>query len=210
VLLALSIFAVLLILLLGGFTGAARTLDGVTGKERELRRTAGALDRIFTDLSGAVDTSRIAAIRFECRSDTLAGFAASSVQFASFSGGADNSTRPATRLCKVRYSARLSEGGDRLDLVRERADLPLVENRLPAREGRLAAGIRGFEVLLYDGKEWKKEWPSGGGGGGTLPTRVAVTITDGEGRPFRRVVAIPLAGREADLLHSGRRPVSSP
>jgi len=74
----------------------------------------------------------------------------------------------------------------------------------------VAEGLRGFRIELYNGTTWVKEWPSGGGAKTAMPKKAAVTLVDASGATYRREVAIPLAGQEANVTWSGRRRLGTP
>jgi hypothetical protein len=49
-----------------------------------------------------------------------------------------------------------------------------------------------------------------GGAKTALPKKAAVTLVDARGETYRREVAIPLAGQEANVTWSGRRRPAGP
>lgn len=206
ILVTLAIFATLLTLLLSAFTGAARTREALADRSRAFRQVGIVIDRIGSDIEGAVSSARRPETALTCKEDQFSGKPAATLVFTAFSVPETTGSRPSSDLVKVKYYTVLSEDGSYLELYREQADLPLVENRMDTRRVRMAQRLQAFRVELYDGTKWVKEWPSGTAAKGALPKRVAFTIVDERARTFRRVVPVPLAGQEESLLHSGRRP----
>ncbi len=204
-LLAFAIFAVILLLLLASFTGAERARDILSDRSRGYRQVRAALDRIGTDLAGAFASDRVEGSALTVRTDTFSGKTASTLVLTAFALPEPGEVRPATDIVKVKYSARTTRDGAFLELYREHSDLPLIENRIPTREVRIADRLSGFRVEAWDGTDWVKEWPASGRKKTALPTKVAFVLTDASGTEYRRVVAMALAGREATVLFSGLR-----
>lgn len=204
-LIALAIFAVILVLLLSSFTGAERTRALLSDRSRGFRQIRLCLDRIGTELSNALAADWIPATAFTCSADTFSGRPASTLSFTAFALPGDGGPRPQGDIVKVRYSARVGSDGTSIELYREVSDLPLIENRIAPRETRIADRLLGFKVEMDKGNGWTTEWPAEGGKKSALPRRVAFVLTDALGREFRRVVTLPLAGRESAILLSGKR-----
>lgn len=204
VLLALGIFAATTALLLSSFAGAERAREHLAGRTREARQIHLALDRIATDLQGALSAEWIAGTALSCREDAFSGRPAATLSFTAFSLPGPG-PRPSTDVAKVRYFVRVGEDGTSLELHREESALPLVPNKMPTRETRIVDRIGGFSVQLDGGDGWVEAWPPGGGRAAALPRRAAVTLADPSGRSFRRVVSLPLAGNEGAVLGSGKR-----
>jgi len=205
VLLAFAIFAMILALLLASFTGAERARDILSDRSRAYRQIRAGLDRIGTDLSGAFASDRVEGSALTVRTDTFSGKDASTLVLTAFTLPEPGGPRPATDIVKVKYSARVAQDGSFLDLYRELSDLPLIENRIPTREVRLAERLMGFKVEAWDGSGWVKEWPPSGAKATSLPAKVAFVLTDAAGKEYRRVIPLVLAGQEATILFSGRR-----
>ncbi len=206
ILLALSVLSILMILLLSAFTGAARVRASLSSRSSEFRQVRIALDRIGTDLMGAFASSAREDSALTLREDSLSGMPAATLIFTAFQQSDGDRTRVPAEIVKVRYFPRIGTDGATLELHREQSDLPFIENRIPLRESRIAEGLRGFRIELYDGTRWIKEWPAGGGSKTTLPKKAAVTLVDMRGETYRREVPIPLAGQEGVVTWSGRRP----
>lgn len=204
-LLAFAIFSTILVLLLASFTGAERAREILTDRSRGFRQIRGGLERIGTDLSGAFASDRVEGSALTVRTDTFSGKAASTLVFTAFSLPEPGEARPATDIVKVKYSARVGGDGSFLELYREQSDLPLVENRIPTREVRLAGRLLAFTAEAWDGTAWVKEWPPSGRKATALPTKVALVLADAGGKEYRRVVPVVLAGQEATILFSGGR-----
>jgi len=204
VLLAFAIFATVLVVLLGAFTGAERARNILSDRSRDYRQIRAALDRIGTDLSGAFAADGIEGSALTVRTDDFSGKTAATLVFTCFTIPEPGVVRPATDIVKVKYSARVAASGSVLDLYREQADLPLVENRIPTREVRIAEGLSGFKVEAWDGQAWAKEWPTGGRKATSLPTKVAFVLADASGKEYRRLVPVVLAGQETGILQSGK------
>lgn len=209
ILLALAIFSVILLLLLSAFTGAARSREALTERSREFRQIRLTLDRIGTDLQGAFASAIRKDSALTCKEDQLSGNPAATFVFTAFqlpesgSGG-----RPPASIVKIKYFPRVGADGVSMELHREQSDLPFLANKIPVREARMAVGLKGFRVEMYDGTNWVKEWPLSGKTQTTLPAKVAVTLVDSRGDTYRREVLLPLAGQEGVLTYSGRRPGS--
>ncbi|GAB4240195.1 MAG: hypothetical protein OHK0028_18270 [Deltaproteobacteria bacterium] len=205
ILLALSILSVLLLLLLSAFTGAVRVREALSDRSREYRRIRLLLDRIGTDLEGAVATTAREDSALTCREDRFSGMPAATLVFTAFQLPQTDGGRPPSEVVKIRYFPRVGPGGSTVELRREVSDLPFLENRIPPREAVVAEGLKGFRVELWDGAAWRKEWPPSGQGKIPLPKKAAFTLLDSRGGTFRREVPLFLAGQEATALQSGRR-----
>ncbi len=203
-LLAFAIFATILLVLLAAFTGTERARDILSDRSRAFRQIRGALDRIGTDLSGAFAADGIDGSALTVRTDDFSGKTASTLVFTGFTIPEPGDVRPAVDIVKVKYSARVAADGSALDLYREQADLPLIENRIATREVRIAERLSAFKVEAWDGTDWVKEWPTGGRKATTLPKKVAFVLTDAAGMEYRRVIPLVLAGQEANVLQSGK------
>ncbi len=210
ILLALSVLSVILLLLLSAFTGAARVRETLSSRSREFRQIRLVLDRVGTDLMGAFATSAREESALSLREDQLSGMPAATLTFTAFQLPDGDGSHPPAEIVKIRYFPRIGADGATLDLHREQSDLPFVENRIASRESAVADGLRGFRIELYDGTTWVKEWPAGGGTKTALPKKVAVTVMDARGETYRREVPIFLAGQEATVTWSGRRPKGNP
>ena len=210
VLLTLAVLSVVLLLLLSAFTGTVRARDVLSSRSKEFRQIRLVMDRIGTELQGAVASLRRAESALTCREDRFSGKPASTLVFTAFLRTDADGGRPPSDIAKVRYFPRLSADGSSLELHREQSDLPFVGNRIPLRESVAAERLTGFRVELYDGTTWHRQWPPGGGTNATMPKKVAFEITGLRGETYRREVPIPLAGQEAELILSGRRQDGSP
>jgi prepilin-type N-terminal cleavage/methylation domain-containing protein len=210
ILLALSVLSVLLLLLLSAFTGAARVRETLFSRSREFRQIRLVLDRVGTDLMGAFATSARVDSALSLREDQLSGMPAATLIFTAFQLPDGDSGHPPSEIVKIRYFPRIGTDGATLELHREQADLPFIENKIPVRESTVADGLRGFRIELYNGTTWVKEWPTGGGSTTAMPKKVAVTLVDKRGDTYRREVPVFLAGQEGNVTWSGRRSGSKP
>jgi general secretion pathway protein J len=208
ILLALAILSVVLLLLLSAFTGAARTREVLSSRSRDFRQVRIAMDRIGTDLQGAFSSSVREDSALTCREDQLSGNPAATLVFTAFQLPETGGGRPPANVVKIKYFPKVGADGVSMELHREQADLPFVENRIPLREALLAEGLKGFRVELYDGTAWLKEWPAPGKSKTSLPKRAAITLVDSRGETYRREILLALSGQEAVLTYSGRRPSS--
>lgn len=163
------------------------------------------LDRLGSDITSAVSALKLPETHMASREDTFSGQPGATLSFTAFSQGSDPDVRLSSGLVKIRFFPKVSSEPGFLDLYREQSDLALIENRLPVRESRIARRIKGFKVELYDGSQWRTEWPPGGDKKGSLPQRIAVTLIDEDGEPLRREIDVALYGKESQLLFSGRR-----
>jgi len=205
ILLAMAILSVILLLLLSAFTGASRTREALTQRTRDFRQVRIAMDRIGTDLQGAFSSSIREASALTLKEDTLAGNPAATLVFTAFTLPEIGTGRPPASVVKIKYFPKVGADGASMELHREQADLPFIENRIPLREALLAEGIKGFRVEMYDGTQWHKEWPAPGKAKTALPKKAAVTLIGSGGETYRREIPLPLAGRESVLPWSGRR-----
>ncbi len=205
VLLAFAIFATVLLVLLSAFTGAERARNILSDRSRTYRQIRAGLDRIGTDLFGAFASDRVQGSALTVRTDDFSGKTASTLVLTTFSLPEPCEVRPTTDIVKVKYSARLTADGTLLDLYREQADLPLIENRIATREVRIAQNLSSFKVEAWTGSQWVKEWPQAGGRAAALPQKVAFVLADAAGKEYRRVVPVVLAGQEGMVLFSGKR-----
>lgn len=205
ILLALAVLSVLLLLLLSSFSGAVRVREALSDRTREYRRVRLLLDRIGTDLEGAVASTAREDSALTCREDRFSGMPAATLVFTAFRLPQADGGRPPSDVVKIRYFPRVGSGGTTIELWREESALPFLENRIPPRETVVAEGLKGFRVELWDGAAWQKEWPSSGRGKFPLPKKAAFTLFDSRGGTFRREVPLFLAGQEATALQSGRR-----
>lgn len=205
ILLALGIFSVIIILLLSSFTGTERSREILSDRSRDFRQLRMSLDRIGSDLAGAFSSASIEATALTCHEDTLAGKPAATLVFTAFVLPEPGDTRPSEDLVKLKYYPKLDKDGAFLELYREESSLPLIENRIPTREVRMADRLLGFRVEFSDGDTWTREWPSGGKSKRSLPEKVAFILTASSGQEYRRIVSLPLAGQEASVLFSGKR-----
>lgn len=208
ILLALSVLSVLFLLLLSAFTGAARVRETLSSRAREFRQIRLLLDRIGTDLMCAFASSARVESALTMHQDQLSDMPASTLTFTAFQLPDGDRSHPPAEIVKIRYFPRIGADGVSLELHREQADLPFIENKIPLRESTVADRLRGFRVELYDGTTWVKEWPAGGGSSTALPKKVAVTLVDERGETYRREVPIFLAGQEGNVTWSGRRVVN--
>ncbi len=200
VLISLAILSTIVVLLLSSFTGAEQTLDILRDRSVSFRQLRIGMDRLGTDLNGAVTAQGKETTAFVCKADKFADMPASTLVFTAFVLPDASGTRPPSALVKVRYYPKLSEDGASIELHREQADLPLVENRFTTTEFRIASRLLGFSVEMFDGTNWTKEWPPPGGSTYLLPKKVAFVLKDYRGQEFRRAVPLPLAGMEASVL----------
>jgi general secretion pathway protein J len=205
ILLALAILSVILLLLLSAFTGASRTREALTARTRDFRQVRIAFDRLGTDLQGAFSSSIREGSALTLKEDTLAGNPAATLVFTAFQLPEIGTGRPPASVVKIKYFPKVGADGASMELHREQADLPFIENRIPLREALLAEGLKGFRVEMYDGSEWHREWPAPGKAKTSLPKKAAVTLTGSGGETYRREIPLPLAGRESVLTYSGRR-----
>ncbi len=205
VLLAFAIFATVLLVILAAFSGAERARNVLSDRSRAYRQIRAGLDRIGTDLFGAFASDRVQSSALTVRTDDFSGKAASTLVLTAFSLPEPGEVRPTTDIVKVKYSARVAEDGSFLDLYREQADLPFIENRIDTREVRIAQRLSAFRVEAWDGSTWVKEWPPSGGRSTALPSKIAFALTDASGKEYRRVIPLTLAGQEAAILSSGKR-----
>jgi prepilin-type N-terminal cleavage/methylation domain-containing protein len=207
VLLALAILATVLTLLLSAFTGAGRGLDILTERSGEFRQIRIGMDRIGADLLGAFSSPAVETAAFTCRADQFSGKPASTLVFTAFALPDATGVRPATDIVKIRYFPKVGSDGKTIDLYREQSDMPLIENRIPTTESRIASGLSGFRVEMASGDKWTKDWPSGDAGAtkGRLPKKISFVLTDSRGQEFRRTLFLPLAGQEPSILFSGKR-----
>jgi general secretion pathway protein J len=210
ILLALSVLSVLLLLLVSSFTGAARVRETLSERAREFRQTRLVLDRIGTDLMCAFAVSVREESGLTLHEDQLSGLPAASLTFTAFQLIDGDRSHPPAEIVKIRYFPRIGADGATLELHREQSDLPFIENQIPLRESAVAEGLRGFRVEAYDGTTWVNEWPAGGGGKTALPKKIAVTLVGRRGETYRREIPISLAGQEASVTWSGRRPGGKP
>ena len=205
VLLTLAIFSVILVLLLSSFTGTERTREILTDRSRDFRQLRMSIDRIGSDLAGAFSSTRIEATALTCHEDTLSGKPASTLVFTAFVLPESGGPRPSGDIVKIKYYPKLDRDGTFLELYREESSLPLIENKIPTREVRMADRLLGFRVEFPNGDAWTKEWPPGGLSKSPLPRKVAFILTSSSGQEYRRVVSLPLSGQEASVPFSGKR-----
>ena len=205
VLLALSVMSVILLLLLSAFTGAARVRETLSSRSRGFRQIRLVLDRVGTDLMGSFASSSREESALSLREDQFSGMPAATLTFTAFQLPDGDDGHPPAEIVKIRYFPRIGDDGATLELHREQSDLPFIANKIPARETRVADGLRAFRIELYDGTAWVKEWPAGGGKKSAMPKKAAVTLVDADGETYRREVPIPLAGQEGTVTWSGRR-----
>lgn len=210
ILLTLAIFSVILVVLLSSFTGAERTRGILSDRSRDFRQIRMSIDRIGTDLPGAFSSDRIESTGLACHEDTFSGKPAATLIFTAFVLPEPGGPRPSGDIVKLKYYPKLSRDGRFLELYREESFLPLIENRIPTREVRMADRLLGFRVEVEDGGTWTKEWPAGNRKTGSLPGKVAFVLTSSAGVEYRRVVSIPLSGEEAAVPYSGKRKESGP
>lgn len=205
ILLALAILSVIMVLLLGSFTGASRSLEILTERSGNFRQMRITMDRIGSDLDGAFASIGSEPTTFTCKMDQFSGKPASTLIFTSYVLPDTTGARPASDIVRIRYFPKVSEDGRSIEIHREQADLPLIENKILTVESRLATRIQGFRVELYDGTAWQTEWPKSGGNKWVLPKKVNLVITDSVGEVFHRTIPLPLAGKEGTGLYSGKR-----
>jgi general secretion pathway protein J len=210
ILLALSVLSVILLLLFSAFTGAARVRETLSSRSREFRQIRLVLDRVGTDLMGAFATTAREESALTLREDQISGMPAATLAFTAFQLPDGDSGHPPAEIVKIRYFPRIGADGVTLELHREQADLPFIENKIPLRESTVAEGLRGFRIELYDGTRWVKEWPTVGAAKTTLPKKVAITLVNTRGETYRREVPITLAGQEGNVTWSGRRSTGKP
>jgi hypothetical protein len=179
----------------------------LSSRAREFRQIRLVLDRVGTDLMGALAASAREESALSLREDQLSGMPAATLTFTAFQIPDEDSGHPPAEIVKIRYSPRIGADGVTLDLRREQSDLPFLGNKIPLRESTVAEGLRGFRVEVFDGTTWVKEWPTGGGSKTALPRKAAVTLVGAGGETYRREVPIPLAGQEGNVTWSGRRSV---
>lgn len=205
ILLTLAIFSGIMVLLLSAFTGADRTREILSGRSRDFRQLRIALDRIGTDLSGAFSSEAHESTALSCVEDRFSGKPASTLIFSAFILEEDAIGKPSTDLVKIRYFPKVGPDGRFVELHREESFLPLIENRIPTREALLADRLSGFRVELFDGKEWKEQWPPDGGTKSALPKKAAVILIDSQGTEYRKEIRLFLAGQEGSVPYSGKR-----
>jgi len=210
ILLAMSVLSIILLLLLSAFTGAVRVRETLSSRSRDFRQIRLVLDRVGTDLMGAFATSAREESALSLREDQLSGMPAATLTFTAFQLPDGDSGHPPAEIVKIRYFPRIGADGVSLELHREQSDLPFLGNKIPLRETPVAGRLRGFRVELHNGTTWVKEWPAGGGSKTALPKKAAVTLVDERGDTYRREVPILLAGQEANVTWSGRRPAGKP
>jgi prepilin-type N-terminal cleavage/methylation domain-containing protein len=206
ILIALAIFSSILVLLASAFTGAARTRDLLEERYGQSRRKGMTLDRLGTDLAGAVSAVRLAETHMTAREDTFSGRPGATLAFTAFVPASETTDRPSSGLVKIRYYSKVSSEAGFIDVYREQSDLALIENRLPIRETCIARRIRGFKLSYDDGTAWRTDWPPSPDRKGMLPKKVAITVIDENDTGLQRTIDFPLAGREPMLLFSGNRP----
>ena len=210
VLLTLAVLSVVLLLLLSAFTGTGRAREVLSSRSKEFRQVRLVMDRLGTEIQGAIASPHREDSALTCREDQFSGKPAATLVFTLLREPESESGRPPSDVVKVRYFPRLSKDGTSLELHREQSDLPFIGSRIPAREALVAEGLQGFRVELYDGASWHREWPPGGGQKTRLPKKMAFELKGMRGETYRREVPIPLAGQEGELILSGRRPAVSP
>ncbi len=205
VLLTLAIFSVILVLLLSAFKGTELTREILSNRSRSFRQIRMAIDRIGTDLVGIFSSDGNEATALFYQEDTFSGKPAATLVFTTFVLPVPGGLRPAGDIVKLKYYPKLSRDGEFLELYREESALPLIENKIPTREVRLADRLLGFRVEFFQGGTWKKEWPSKGGKKTALPDKVAFVLTSSTGEEYRRVVSLPLSGSSSSVPYSGKR-----
>lgn len=205
ILLALAILSVVMVLLLASFTGASRSLEILTERSGSFRQLRLTMDRIGSDLEGAFASVGSEPTAFTCQLDQFSGKPASTLIFTAYALPDITGARPPSDIVRIKYFPKVSDDGRYIEIHREQSDLPLIPNKILTVESRLATRIQGFRVELYDGSSWKTEWPQSGGNKWALPKRVSLVITDTLGQEFRRTIVIPLAGKEAIGIYSGKR-----
>lgn len=205
VLLTLAIFSVILLLLYSSFSGTERTREILSDRYREERQLRMSIDRLGTDLQGAFSSDAIEATALSCHEDSFSGKPAATLIFTAFVLPEDRGLRPGGDVVKIKYFPKLTREGRYIELYREESSLPLIENKIPTREVRMADRLLGFRVEFYDGQTWTKEWPSGGRKKTTLPHKVSFVLTSSSGEEYRRVVPLLLSGQESAVPFSGKR-----
>jgi len=205
VLLTLAIFSVIVVLLLSSFQGTNRAREILSDRSRDYRQLRMSIDRIGTELAGAFASDGIEATALTCHEDTFSGKPAATLVFTAFVLPESAGPRPSGDIVKLKYFPKLSRDGTFLELYREESSLPLIENRIPTQEVRMADRLLGFRVESFDGNAWSKEWPAGGRKKSALPVKVAFILTSSSGEEYRRVVSLHLAGEEAQVPYSGKR-----
>lgn len=210
VLLTLAVLSVVFLLLLSAFTGTGRAREVLSSRSREFRQVRLVMDRLGTELQGAIASPHREESALTCREDRFSGKPAATLVFTALREPESESGRPPSDIVKVRYFPRLSTDGTSLELHREQSDLPFLGSRIPSRDALVAEGLQGFRVELYDGTSWHRDWPPAGRPKTGLPRKLAFELTGLRGETYRREVPIPLAGQEANLILSGRRSAVSP
>lgn len=205
VLLTLAIFSAVMVLLLSSFTGTERVRERLASRSHDFRQIRITLDRIGTELAGAFSSDAIEGTALSCVSDKFSGKPASTLIFTAFTAADTGGGRPSAGVVKLKYFPRVGPEGRYVELYREESFLPLIENRIPTQVVLAADRLLGFRVELYDGGAWTDRWPPEGGRKASLPGRIALILTDAQGIEYRRVVSLPLQGKEAQLPYSGRR-----
>ena len=205
VLLTLAIFFVIVVLLLSSFQGTNRAREILSDRSRDYRQLRMSIDRMGTELAGAFSSDTIEETALTCHEDTFSGKPAATVVFTAFVLPESAGPRPSDDIVKLKYYPKLSRDGRFIELYREESFLPLIENRIPTREVRMADRLLGFRVECFDGNTWSKEWPAGGQKKSALPEKVAFILTSSSGEEYRRVVVLHLAGMETQIPYSGKR-----
>jgi type II secretion system protein J len=205
ILVALAIFSSIMLLLLSAFTGAARAREMLADRYVKSRQIAMTVDRLGSDILGAVSAVRLTDTHMTAHEDTFSGQPGATFSFAAFNPASDADERLSSGLVKIRYYPKVSSEAGYIDLYREQSDLALIENRLPVRDSRIARRIKGFRIELFDGATWQKEWPPSSDKKGLLPIRVAVVLFDDKGDEIRREIDVALTGIESQNLFSGKR-----
>ena len=203
VLLTLSILAVILLLLVSAFTGAAKTRIGLISRGRDTRQTMIAMERIGTELQGAFTSTKWPDSELIYREEKIAGIIAATLVFTAFQLPSIGDGYPPASIIRIAYLPKVGEDGASIELYRRQADLPFIENRIPIREARLAEMLKGFRAEFYDGVSWQNEWPAGRSRT-ALPKRIAITIIDSRGIEYRREIQLHLSGQDS-VLQSGSR-----
>jgi general secretion pathway protein J len=111
ILLALAIFAVILVLLLSAFTGAGRSLDILTERSASFRQLRITMDRMGSDMEGAFSSVGSEATAFACKLDQFSGKPASTLIFTSYVLPDVTGARPPSDLVKIKYFPKVSEDG---------------------------------------------------------------------------------------------------
>ena len=205
VLLTLAIFSMIVVLLLSSFQGTNRAREILSDRSRDYRQLRMSIDRMGTELAGAFSSDTIEETALTCHEDTFSGKPAATVVFTAFVLPESAGPRPSDDIVKLKYYPKLSRDGRFIELYREESFLPLIENRIPTREVRMADRLLGFRVECFDGNTWSKEWPAGGQKKSALPEKVAFILTSSSGEEYRRVVVLHLAGMETQIPYSGKR-----